>query len=82
VEIEREYYVHDATCDQKSFYPPNARGLRTCKDCSGVFDKDGKGVAVTDKRFDEGYEQRKAEVEHDSAGGNIAQTRKDADYGG
>ena len=71
MEIDREYYVHDAGCPATNFYPPNARGLRTCKDCAGVFDAAGKGVAITDKRFDEGYEQRKAEVEFDSAGGNI-----------
>lgn len=69
--IDREYYVHYAGCPQKNFTPLNARGLKTCIDCAGVFDKDGKGVCLTDKRFDENYEIRKAEVEFDSAGGNI-----------
>lgn len=52
MEIERVYYEHDISCDKKSFHPANTRGLRTCKDCAGVFDAEGKGVAVTDKRFD------------------------------
>lgn len=52
MEIEREYYQHDAACPADDFHPENDRGLRTCKGCAGVFDKEGKGVAVTDKRFD------------------------------
>lgn len=52
MDIERVYYEHEAQCDKKSFHPANARGLRTCKDCAGVFDSAGNGVAVTDKRFD------------------------------
>lgn len=55
MEIEREYYEHDANCSGTNFHPMNERGLRTCKDCSGVFNVEGKGVAVTDKRFDENY---------------------------
>ncbi len=67
----REYYVHNSDCTKKNFHPTNARGLRTCKDCAGVFDTEGKGVATTDKRFDENYEERKAEVEADSRGENV-----------
>lgn len=52
MEIIREYYQHDSTCDQKSFDEPNERGLKRCQDCSGVFDEKGKGVCITDKRFD------------------------------
>lgn len=55
MEIQREYYSHDMGCDGDNFMEPNDRGLRTCNDCAGVFDKDGKGVALTDKRFDENY---------------------------
>jgi hypothetical protein len=72
MQIEREYYVHESVCTRKDFYPTNARGLKQCKDCAGVFDaKTGNGVAVTDKRFDENYEEHKAEVEADSRGENI-----------
>jgi len=63
MEIEREYYAHGNECTQKNFTEPNSRGLRTCRDCAGVFDKDGKGVAVTDRRFDENYDEWKA-AEH------------------
>lgn len=70
--IERDYYVHDGGCPATNFYPATSRGLKQCKDCASVFDaKTGKGVAVTDKRFDEDYEERKAEVEADSRGENI-----------
>lgn len=55
MEIEREYYIHDAMCDEKSFDDPNERGIRRCQDCSGFFDENGKGVAITDKRFDENW---------------------------
>lgn len=51
----REYYQHDGMCPTNRFTELNERGLKTCLDCAGVFDKDGKGVAVTDKRFDENY---------------------------
>lgn len=51
-EIVREYYEHDSRCDKKSWGPVNDRGLKRCLDCSGIFDENGKGVAVTDKRFD------------------------------
>lgn len=53
MEIQREYYEHGALCSGKNFAEKNARGLRTCIDCAGVFDENGKGVCVTDKRFDE-----------------------------
>ena len=55
MEIERVYYEHDANCDEKNFTETNDRGLRICLDCAGVFDKEGKGVAVTDRRFDSNY---------------------------
>jgi hypothetical protein len=50
--VERVYYEHDAGCSKKDFWPPNEWGLKHCKECAGIFDKDGKGVCVTDKRFD------------------------------
>ena len=49
----REYYEHDADCTQDNFTTPNENALRVCLDCAGVFDAEGKGVCVTDKRFDE-----------------------------
>lgn len=49
----RVFYEHDATCTGKDFHPANERGLRICKECAGVFDANGKGIATTDKRFDE-----------------------------
>lgn len=52
IESLRVYYVHDSNCSEKNFTPENAKGLKTCLDCAGVFDRDGKGVVVTDKRFD------------------------------
>lgn len=52
LEEGRMYYVHDAGCTEKDFEEPNEKGLKRCRECSGIFDKDGKGVAVTDKRFD------------------------------
>lgn len=52
MEFVREYYNHDLGCPQKNFTEKNDRNLRTCLDCAGVFDEDGKGVCVTDKRFD------------------------------
>lgn len=56
MEIEREYYIHDAGCSEKNFAETNERDLKTCLDCAGVFDaKTGKGVSVTDKRFDENW---------------------------
>lgn len=61
--IEREYYDHDSTCSKadERFTPLNDRGLKTCLDCAGIFDAEGKGVAVTDKRFDENYVQPEVE---------------------
>lgn len=52
IEQERVYYEHDATCSEDNFTELNDRMLKTCLDCAGVFDAFGKGVAVTDKRFD------------------------------
>lgn len=51
----RVYYEHDGSCPQTSFTPLNEHGCKTCLDCAGIFDKDGRGVAVTSKRFDEGW---------------------------
>lgn len=52
--VEREYYQHDAMCPANNFTEPNERRMKTCLDCAGVFDaKTGKGLAITDKRFDE-----------------------------
>lgn len=54
IEVERVFYEHENRCDRKTFGPVDEiTGLKKCLDCAGVFDKDGKGVAVTDKRFDE-----------------------------
>lgn len=64
MEIERVYYSHDAGC-RPVFYPPNPRNLQQCIDCAGIFDMEGKGVAVTDKRFDEEYYVHKAQIEAD-----------------
>lgn len=55
LEENRVYYQHDIQCSGTNFHPPNDRGLRTCIDCSGVFDEDGKGVCVTSKKFDENW---------------------------
>lgn len=71
METFREYYTHDAGCPAKNFTPLNERGLKTCLDCAGIFDAEGKGVAVTDKRFDEEYEVHKAEIAADEARGNV-----------
>lgn len=71
MEIEREYYTHDNACPQNRFTPLNARGLKTCLDCAGIFDEEGKGVALTDKRFDAEYEVHKAEIAADEARGNL-----------
>lgn len=57
-EIIREYYEHDADCSGENFHEANSRGLRTCIDCAGVFDEEGKGVALTDYRFDENWDER------------------------
>lgn len=53
MQINRVYYEHNASCRKDKFLEPNAKGLKTCIDCAGIFDKDGKGIAVTDKRLDE-----------------------------
>lgn len=52
LEDGREYYVHDSNCSQTNFTDLNDHGCKTCLDCAGIFDKDGKGVAITSKRFD------------------------------
>lgn len=55
-EIIREYYQHDALCPADEFTEPNDRGLQTCLGCNIVVDaKTKKGVAITDKRFDENW---------------------------
>lgn len=68
MEIEREYYVHDAGCPAVNFVQPdpNPRGLKHCIDCAGIFDvTTGKGVATTDKRFDAEYDIHRAQIEAD-----------------
>jgi DNA-binding transcriptional MerR regulator len=55
MEIQREYYYHDAGCPANRFTEPNENDLRTCLDCAGIFDHKGNGVCVTDRRFDENY---------------------------
>lgn len=49
---ERQYYQHETNCSKNNFTPLNENELKTCLDCAGVFDKDGKGVAVTSYKFD------------------------------
>lgn len=56
----RVFYQHGASCDGKSFTELNERGLKTCLDCAGIFDAEGKGIAVTDRRLDENYDEWKA----------------------
>jgi len=48
----RVYYSHDAGCDGESFHETNGWGLKTCIQCAGIFDAEGNGVCITDKRFD------------------------------
>lgn len=55
LEANRVYYQHGSLCDGKTFTELNEHGCKTCLDCAGVFDKDGKGIAVTSKRFDENW---------------------------
>lgn len=52
LESQRVFYEHEGDCSRKNFTVVNERGLKTCLDCAGIFDSAGKGVAVTDKRFD------------------------------
>ena len=52
LEENRIYYSHNGDCGKDNFTELSEKGLKICKDCAGVFDKDGKGVAVQDKRFD------------------------------
>lgn len=66
MEIEREYYQHDGGCPAKNF-TERGRGLKTCDDCAGVFDEQGKGVATTDRRFDENYDEWKAHEHPETA---------------
>jgi hypothetical protein len=49
---DRIFYEHDADCSKTNFTDSNEDKLRTCLDCAGVFDSEGNGIAVTDKRFD------------------------------
>jgi hypothetical protein len=53
MEHERIYYQHSNECSGKAFLEPNENGLKTCIHCAGIFDADGKGIAVLDKRMDE-----------------------------
>lgn len=54
MEIERVYYEHDADCSRVNYTETNEFGYRTCLDCAGVFwAVSDKGLAVTDKAFDE-----------------------------
>jgi hypothetical protein len=57
LEDAREYYEHDANCRVPEMLGPlKPNGTRLCYDCAGSFKEDGKtGVAVTSKRFDEGW---------------------------
>ena len=48
----REHYVHDANCSKEKFTEENSVGLRTCLECAGIFDENGVGAAIQDKRFD------------------------------
>lgn len=57
IEELREYYRHTPECTEKDFEPFNERGLRRCKHCSGIFNAKGDGVATTDRRFDENYDE-------------------------
>lgn len=55
IEELRVRYEHDGNCSKTAFHPPNPNGLKQCVECAGIFDAAGKGVWVTDKRFDELY---------------------------
>ena len=63
--VERVFYTHDGGCSKTKFHPANENGLRTCIECSGVFDKAGKGVCVTSKLFDEQYNLGSTNVDRD-----------------
>ena len=52
LEENRVYYQHELWCTTDNWAPEETNGMRTCLDCAGVFDKDGKGVCVTSKKFD------------------------------
>lgn len=45
------YYEHEIQCSGTNF-TDLVDGVKTCLDCAGIFDADGKGIAATDKRFD------------------------------
>lgn len=45
------YYEHDANCSETQFSEV-VDGVKTCLECAGIFDAEGKGIAATDKRFD------------------------------
>lgn len=53
MEIQRLYYEHGPLCDGETFTELNEKGFKTCLDCAGIFDKDGKGLAVTSNKLDE-----------------------------
>lgn len=58
LETNRQFYEHDANCSKKNFTELSAERIdgrkrfKTCLDCAGIFDEDGKGIAITDIRFD------------------------------
>ena len=63
MEEERVYYNHDGGCSRTNFTEPNARGLKTCLDCAGIFDSDGNGVCTMDSRIVDTDEIRTAKAE-------------------
>lgn len=67
LEEGREYYDHSGDCTRTNFTPLNERGFHTCLDCAGIFDADGKGLALLDRRLDEDYEVKKAELDAEEA---------------
>lgn len=52
MECDRVYYFHSIECTTTEYLEPNANGLKTCVHCAGIFDAEGKGIAVLDKRLD------------------------------
>ena len=68
LETNREYYEHDSTCSEEAYTPLSPIGIKICRECSGAFDKDGHGLAVTDKRFDARYVERYLTEEAESDG--------------
>jgi hypothetical protein len=53
IEELRVRYEHDANCSEKNMRALDGSDLMQCKDCAGIFDRTGKGVWVTDRRFDD-----------------------------